>query len=1274
MSVDGDPMQSLGALSVDTTANINEDITWISENLEGSRKKATELVFSNFRGSIDGGSTIMNAFNILKQGINDEDQHNSALFSPLGPNSIFELTVASDAARVRLSRGLKHQVTLNGGATTIYNLTKPTNKDIPQIQLHLLRKKVPNAKLTEELIANVAGEYKSFELSYKSLTEESLLKLSEQEHPKHGSDWDDSDAEEREAIPLIFADEDFRLDDPRVFRQVMENSQVFPDPESNQSTHLIHNTEVQEKISRYLDQVEVELIREISKTSDSFFSTLDDIQTIKDQSKDCLDQFHGVMTKVNELEDGQAKAGLRILDLLDERKNIDNLECTVHQIQTVITLFAKARELHTKGMNSECLNQIVVIENLILGTEREDYTDPDTYEQYPNFAYPLVPLTQLPALKGLMRDLHDLKHTCSQGYITNFVDLLLHNLRNHYTSTPTRDTLNRIYVSIDRSRKYIDQPVNRQFNEIDPELRTNLQVFISNLAKSGHLVQAFEEYQDKIIAEVKTIIRTGLPTAKESFTLESGSGTNSRAPSFPPTSESTPMAGGGTLSENIRALSAAEFNAMMSEIYANLSECLRRLTVHQKLLLDLSLTSLSPAASQQIDVMGLDITTAINKAIELTQIRLVKVLNVRLEQLGDLSVGEYLQLYLISSAYLLECEFINPGFVATGPGSSLTEWVRNHVAYFLHKFHSNSIKKLATLCDKETWRECTSHEEISAAQHIVDDLQGYAKFIDTDGKEGFDGKRWTDLLDFYDLGQDQSETDVTEPDHHDVIPRLVVSDVGYLVPPMVTKIVENARDYVIISRIFTLRACNVKSNLLTYFKVVNSRISQAILNAGATRTAGLKHITTKHLALCIQTIEFHAAFLELIQSIFKNTPATGEAAETEDQTFTNTISHYKDHEKELFSKLVSIMHDRTLSHCAAVTKLDLSQPIKHPQQCHPYMETLIKETSTVAKVLGKYLQDKDCSYILLQVFDNYKRLLVGCFCAELPQLKDFNEKHSLLKDIDYFRVKLSETPGYGNSGQIIWENVNSLPTIEDARMEQIMRNNIEVERAAAVESAKNSAKTSARNSIEVKVEKELPKPEESEQAQQEDKPPTPEKELPSVDVELEKELPQVEKELPHPKVEGQPQETENELPGLQGDTSSKEQVDSDHKDDQDQIIETITSDLKELTLEDQSGQHINTDEPLEVNKFVNGDAIGVSGKLDDVHEIDEAHTSEQNGSLEDENFEADGADQINSSSSLNEESTTQPNETQEHDDHEKQKSEVDTEKSQESSNFTEDLT
>lgn len=1072
MSVD-DEGHGLERLSVDTTANINEDVTWASEYSGESPVKISESVFSSYRTSLDASSNISNAFNILKHGTSLDGEKTTGAFSPLGPNSIYELTVALDAARVRLNRGLKSQVTLNGGATTVYNLTRPSTKDIPQIQLLSLEKKVPKSEITSKLVDNVDLDYTSFEESYRALTEDVLSKFALVHSREDDADSDKgflSDDEE-EIIPTVFADPEFRLDDQRIFRQVMENSRILPDPESNDDMQIIHNTQVQEKISRYLDAVEVKLIAEISKTSDSFFATLGDIEDIRAQSSECMDQFLGIMSKLDDMENGQAKTGLKIMDLLDERKNVCYLESSVLQIKEIINGYEKAAKFFNEGSNYDCLNQIIVVENLIKGVDHADYQDPDTILLYPKFEYPSIDLTHLPALRGTRRDLEVLKNSCSKGYIINFIDLLLQNLRSHYASVTAKDTMNRIFVSLDPSRRYSDRPVNRQYTEIDPVDKETLLNFIKNLSKSGHLVQAFAEYEDKIISEIKAIIRTGLPSGKlDSLQVESNTG--SRASSQPSDGRQTPIEstamvtnnGANSLSYNIKGLSGPEFNEMMKRIYAGLSECLRRLTIHQKLLLDLSLSSLSPSMAQSIDVMSLDITNAINKAIELSQVRLVKVLNVRLEQLGDLPIDEYLKLYLLTSAYLLECENINPGYNATGPGNSLNEWIKNHVGYYTHRFHSNSVKRLASLCDKETWKEYTNAEQLTSTQFVVDELLEYARFIDTEGKEGFDGANWRKrFLDFYEEGPLKNGTEV-ETSSQDVT-RLKVGEKSFLIPEFILGVVSNTRDYIILSKIFPSRASTIMSNILTFYKVMNSRISQAILNAGATRTAGLRHITTKHLALCIQTVEFNIEFLKRIQYIFKNQMFDFDQSQgaMEEQTFNKAISNYEDHEKELFAKLESIMNDRTLNHCAAILKLDLSQPIKHPQQCHSYMETLVKETTTVAKVLGKYLGATECALVLLKIFDNYKRLLVNCFCSELPQFKDFNEKHSLLKDIDYFRVKLSEIPGYGNSGQVIWENVNSLPTIEDARMEEIMRSNIEGERsAAAAASARASLESEAR--------------------------------------------------------------------------------------------------------------------------------------------------------------------------------------------------------------------
>ena len=81
-------------------------------------------------------------------------------------------------------------------------------------------------------------------------------------------------------VPKVFRDPNFRLDDPRIFKQVLEGSKISLD-ENDDSLNVINNTDLQEKLSNYLDIVEVNLVDEIAKSSDSFFNTIGDLENIQ---------------------------------------------------------------------------------------------------------------------------------------------------------------------------------------------------------------------------------------------------------------------------------------------------------------------------------------------------------------------------------------------------------------------------------------------------------------------------------------------------------------------------------------------------------------------------------------------------------------------------------------------------------------------------------------------------------------------------------------------------------------------------------------------------------------------------------------------------------------------------------------------------------------------------------------------------------------------------------------------------------------------------------
>ncbi|KAM9892915.1 hypothetical protein OXX69_011874, partial [Metschnikowia pulcherrima] len=387
----------------------------------------------------------------------------------------------------------------------------------------------------------------------------------------------------------------------------------------------------------YLDSVEIQLIFEISKTSNSFFTTLGDIKAIKSESKACVERLAIVDQKLASIENSQAKTGLEILNLLDESRSVDRLEKSVLQLKSILQHIEEAQYLYENGKNFECLRRINTVENLIGGVKDEEFSAFDRLPRKSESSDFLVNMSYLTSLRTGKKDLSELKRACSQGYITQFVHFLIDDLRFHYQSVHVSDAINRMDAANHRTKPYDTPLLEKSYSDIAQETSESLRDYIKSLTRFGFLSEAFAQYQESILTEAKSIIRCGLPMEHQSQSkvrqramMRTSSDITKPDVSLirdQPSSDSDHNK--GTLSSNIKSLSNGEFTDMMRTLYARLSECLRRLTVHQKLLLDLSLTSLSPAELKKVDVMSLDITSAINKAIEITQARIVKVLNVR---------------------------------------------------------------------------------------------------------------------------------------------------------------------------------------------------------------------------------------------------------------------------------------------------------------------------------------------------------------------------------------------------------------------------------------------------------------------------------------------------------------------------------------------------------------------------------------------------------------------------------------------------------------------
>jgi hypothetical protein len=121
-------------------------------------------------------------------------------------------------------------------------------------------------------------------------------------------------------IPSMYFDPNFDLGNPHTFSAVCEYSDVTG---LNSNDSAATQRILQEKLSHYLDIVEVHLIKEISTRSSSFFTALANLQSLHQETQACVDRITELRTRLKRLSDASIQKGLKIVRLTRMRGNMD---------------------------------------------------------------------------------------------------------------------------------------------------------------------------------------------------------------------------------------------------------------------------------------------------------------------------------------------------------------------------------------------------------------------------------------------------------------------------------------------------------------------------------------------------------------------------------------------------------------------------------------------------------------------------------------------------------------------------------------------------------------------------------------------------------------------------------------------------------------------------------------------------------------------------------------------------------------------------------------
>ncbi|KEY63998.1 hypothetical protein S7711_07994 [Stachybotrys chartarum IBT 7711] len=845
-------------------------------------------------------------------------------------------------------------------------------------------------------------------------------------------------------IPTVYFDEDFHLENPRTFDVVSERSEIIPSANAHSTSSsegngnlaaprkaLATNAILQEKLSWYMDTIEIHLINSISSASTTFFSALGSLKELHLEAAESVDRIKALRKELEALDEEVASNGLEIVRERRRQENLRQLNDAVMQLRQITEGVASCEQLVEAGEIDKALTSIDSLEDLIAG-ERSG-TEADT-------SLHLRDLRNASALQGVNADLETLRFRVGKAYEAQFIDILVTDLRKHNEGVATPEVLLRWSNAASRVRGagHARSPsAYPSYLSGTNELRRQVLASIVSLQRAKHITAAASAYREVVLREIRNLIRRPLPSSNDddNESMMSTSTTGGK--------QLTNQEKSSILARNLRALAAEDAEELLVKIYVGVAETLRRLTTQVKVLLDIAssvsdmanvdglrsppvgspmnsprpdrlpLTPTAPNFELQEELhKTLDITNLLIQAVDVAIDKVVKILKVRSEQATHLPLDFFLRYFTLNLYFATECEAISGR-----SGTSLKNVVNAHIKEFVQRNGDLAMQKLAQEMEKDQWNAKDFNEENNELlnQILECSTQDPAAWTERN-KIWLPPSQNGDTIDdtskqiagVNGAGKEKARTATIDEQH-------------FVLPNAAVQCLEGVANYLHLITGIPMMATEVGTSLVAYLQMFNSRCTQLILGAGATRSAGLKKITTKHLALASQALAFVAALIPHIREFVRRHAGSGTGVSNLMGEFDKVRRLLQEHQDSIYQKLVQIMEGRATVHSKSMKSLDWDSSI--PKSVHPYMETLATETATLHRVLTKHLPESSIQMIMHPVFSSYKNHLGTAFSEASPKTQDGQK--SMLRDVEYLIAKLGSIDGFGDAGTFLTGIVQS---------------------------------------------------------------------------------------------------------------------------------------------------------------------------------------------------------------------------------------------------------
>ncbi|XP_066553149.1 vacuolar protein sorting-associated protein 54 [Amia ocellicauda] len=793
-----------------------------------------------------------------------------------------------------------------------------------------------------------------------------------------------------EQVPKIFMKPDFALDDPTTFNAVLPWSH-FSGAGGKGSRDLASSRLLQEKLSHYLDVVEVNIAHQISLRSEAFFHAMTSQHELQDYLRKTSQGVKVLREKIAQIDKVMCEGSLRILRQALTRNNCVKLYnkmklmATVHQTQPTVQLLLSTSEfvgaLELIATTQEVLQQELqgIHSFRHLGSqlcELEKLIDKMMIADFITYAR-----------SDLNRPLEDECQVLEKDRLESLVFGLLRQRKLDFLEIYSDEM-------IIAAKSIVKQCIINtvlQIEEIDTEVvvkladQMRLMTFPQWFELLKYIFANFILFLQRIkatLSVIRNVVLEVLDGNQKHKLAESAVAEGSAGKNPHPDSEIAYLTHEGLFISD--AFSATETSSAGADCKNQRVSSLRTdpggsdsasepdCPTESSSSRERTSSSLTPGAMEMIVSEGMMLTDLelgrvanniqelLYNASDVCHDRCVKFLMARAKDgsLERLSSSEFVGLSQAVEQFVQETEEL-----CGRRSMSLRGALQSQANRFVNRFHEERKTKLSLLLDNERWKQAEVPAEF---QDLVNSI--------ADGRITLPDKK-------------QTATEDRKPSDY-----LSVDGQKYTVVGTVLLLIRIFLEYCQCVNDIPSIATDMLTRLSDLLKHFNSRSCQLVLGAGALQVVGLKTITTKNLALASRCLQLIVHYIPIIRAHFEARLQPKQYSIL--RHFDHITKDYNDHIAEISAKLVAIMDglfEKVLS------KYEVKAPM--PSTC---FRNVCKQMAKMHEAIYDLLPEEQTQILFLRINASFK-LHLKRQLARLNVINDGGPQHGLVMvDIAFY--------------------------------------------------------------------------------------------------------------------------------------------------------------------------------------------------------------------------------------------------------------------------------